>query len=438
MVLPAGLALSQFPEMGARALASGNNFTDWAKQQAQFPSLQSGTIKNVSALNDYLSPETIDQGNAFTTIGGQQGLDYGNAFTTIGQQNPYAPQQGALGQAGGSVTNVGGNWAALDAHNNEIAQAAQKFGVPANLLKSMINRESSGNWERDNRVYEGFRNDQILPFVGIFRKTAEAWGLNFDQMVGNKQAQIDGMAKILQGLAQQYGGYDKAAYVYFGGPAALNGGFKDELGMDSSTYGGKAVSDWHWLDQQAGYSGGVGGYGDGGTGSSIVSKALEFVGVPYVWGSLPTPGQDPWQTGWDCSAFVNWLDDTYGANELPAGSHFQYQDTINKGLLVQDPNQLRAGDLVFFDTGNYAGGGANLNRAGHVGMYIGNGQFVQAANPGAGTIVSNLSDYMGMYTFLGGRRMSWSGGAGSQGAGYGTASGQQPFSNRIQKYLFAA
>ncbi len=385
--------------------------------------------------NSFTAAPQAQQGFVNNFTSGGYGQDaFSNQYTV----DPFAGQQQAVSQgftnpAGGQVSQVGGQWAALDAHNAEIAQAANTYGVPANLLKSMINRESSGNWERDNRVYTGLRNQRMLPFVGIFESTAQSWGLNFDQMVGNKQAQVEGMAKILNGLASQYGGYENAAKVYFGGEQALNGGFTDEYGMDSNTYGQKAIDDWKYLDQASGYSG---GYDQGvGTrdpqGNNIVGKAMEFVGVPYIWGSLPQAGDDPWKTGWDCSAFVNWLDDKYGVNEIPAGSHYQYQDTINKGLLVSDPNQLQAGDLVFWDTGNTAGGGAELNRAGHVGMYIGDGKFIQAANAGAGTIVSNLADYNAIYPFLGGRKMSWSGG----GPGVQTQPTGGRFSNVLQKYL---
>jgi cell wall-associated NlpC family hydrolase len=361
---------------------------------------------------------------------------YVNPFGQQGGVQPGVTDPNAAFGGGGSAGSTG--IGALDAHNAEFNSAMGRFGTPANLLKAMVNRESSGNWERDgNRIATFQRHDgswaEILPFVGITKAAADAWGLDFYGMAGNKQAQIDGMAKIVSGLANKYGGFDNAIKVYFGGEAALQGDWKDENGLSSNYYYEQAKNNWQQWDQAAGYSG---GYGDGATGSSIVQKALEFVGVPYVWGSLPQAGDNPWQTGWDCSAFVNWLDDKYGANELPAGSHYQYQDTVDKGLLVSDPNQLRAGDLVFFDTGNTAGGGANLNRAGHVGMYIGNGQFVQAANPGAGTIVSSLSDYIGMYGFLGGRRMGWSGGGAGGGTGGGTA--PVPFSSIFRKYLMAA
>lgn len=411
-------------------------------------------LEPVESVNEYVSP-TAFTGASNAYVGGDVGTG-GNKYTDMFAQmsQGFGQNQQQFGQFGGdfggtfgSVSNVGGAWSALDAHNNEIARAAQQYGAPANLIKAMINRESSGNWERDNRiaiirdpntgqvtrVKPDGSPDRMLPFVGIFETTAQSWGLDWNAMVGNKQLQIEGMAKILNGLSQKYGGYENAAKVYFGGEKALQGGFRDEFGMDSNTYGSRAISDWKMLDQKAGYTG---GYGDGGVGTGVVQKALEFVGVPYVWGSLPGADADPWKTGWDCSAFVNWLDDKYGANEIPAGSHYQYQDSVDKGLIrkYSNPNEIPVGALLFWDTGNTAGGGANLNRAGHVSMYIGNGQMIHAANPGAGTIISNVADYMAMYPSLGYRPMSWS--AAGQAQFQMPQMGSTPtFGNVFQKYL---
>jgi hypothetical protein len=88
-------------------------------------------------------------------------------------------------------------------------------------------------------------------------------------------------------------------------------------------------------------------------------------------------------------------------------------------------SQLQPGDLVFFDTGNTAGGGAELNRAGHVAMYIGNGQIIHAANPSQGTIISNINDGYYNQRYIGSMHASYSravsmgaGSAPTTGAGY--------------------
>jgi cell wall-associated NlpC family hydrolase len=124
------------------------------------------------------------------------------------------------------------------------------------------------------------------------------------------------------------------------------------------------------------------------------------------------------------------MDQSYGNGQLPMGGHYQYQDAVDKGLLFTDLNQLQPGDLVFIDTGWMGGAGAELNRAGHVGIYIGNGQMIHAANPNVGTIVSPISGYG---SILGARHMGWSQG----GAGYASMSQQQPMtlSQRIQQFM---
>ena len=135
----------------------------------------------------------------------------------------------------------------------------------------------------------------------------------------------------------------------------------------------------------------------------VVKVANSFVGkVPYQWGSIPGKGEDP--TGWDCSGMTYWLDQNYGSGELPMGSHYQYQYAQETGKLFTDLSELQPGDIVFIDTGWMGGAGAELNRSGHVGIYAGNGQLINALNPDAGTVIEPLSDFD---TILGAMHGSW-------------------------------
>lgn len=110
------------------------------------------------------------------------------------------------------------------------------------------------------------------------------------------------------------------------------------------------------------------GYGDG-----IVSTAMAFVGCPYVWG-----GTSP--SGFDCSGFVQYvfMQNGYYISRL---ADTQYYD----GYVVSYDN-LQPGDLVFFEN-TYAEYGIT-----HVGIYIGGGAFVHAANSNDGVKVSYLSE----------------------------------------------
>ena len=113
--------------------------------------------------------------------------------------------------------------------------------------------------------------------------------------------------------------------------------------------------------------------GSSAKGQEVANYALQFVGYPYVWG-----GMSP-STGFDCSGFVYYIYGQFGysMNRVAA-------DQARNGVHV-DPNQLQPGDvLCFYSSGDYIG---------HVGIYIGNNQFVHAANSRTGVIVSDLSGY---------------------------------------------
>lgn len=107
-----------------------------------------------------------------------------------------------------------------------------------------------------------------------------------------------------------------------------------------------------------------------GLGDQIAEYAQSFVGYPYVYG-----GSSP--SGFDCSGFMQYV-----------YKHFGY--TINRTATAQladgtsvEYSDLRPGDIIYFGYGNVAT---------HVGMYIGNGQFVHAQNSRTGVVISSLSE----------------------------------------------
>ena len=107
------------------------------------------------------------------------------------------------------------------------------------------------------------------------------------------------------------------------------------------------------------------------TGSSIVSTAKQYLGIPYVWG-----GSTP--SGFDCSGFVQYVYAKHGFS-LPRTSKQQW----TAGTSISKAS-LQPGDLVFF---------ANTYTSGvsHLGIYIGNGQFIHASSS-KGVIISDLSN----------------------------------------------
>jgi cell wall-associated NlpC family hydrolase len=102
----------------------------------------------------------------------------------------------------------------------------------------------------------------------------------------------------------------------------------------------------------------------GTAGGIAVDWALAQVGTPYIWGG-ETPG-----VGFDCSGLVEAAYKVAGVT-LPRVAQDQYDATAKLG--PGDP--IEPGDLIFF-----GGGPSDVT---HVGIYIGNGQMVDAPHTGA-------------------------------------------------------
>ncbi|HEY8774163.1 MAG TPA: NlpC/P60 family protein [Gaiellaceae bacterium] len=111
-----------------------------------------------------------------------------------------------------------------------------------------------------------------------------------------------------------------------------------------------------------------------------VGIAMQYLGVPYVWG-----GASP--SGFDCSGFVMFVYAQMGIS-LPhlAAAQFNYGTPVSS-------DQLEPGDLVFFDG------------LGHVGIYIGGGQFIHSPHTGDVVKISSLGDSWYSATFVGARRL---------------------------------
>jgi peptidoglycan DL-endopeptidase LytE len=120
------------------------------------------------------------------------------------------------------------------------------------------------------------------------------------------------------------------------------------------------------------------------TGAGLRPIAERYLGVTYVFGGT-TP------SGLDCSGLVYLVYQELGV-QLPRTSRLQYQ--VGEVVSRED---LREGDLVFFDT---TGQGVS-----HVGIYLEDGDFINAAsNPGK-VMISNLSESYWDKRYLGARRV---------------------------------
>jgi len=95
--------------------------------------------------------------------------------------------------------------------------------------------------------------------------------------------------------------------------------------------------------------------------ADVIATAKQYLGVKYQWG-----GSTP-KTGFDCSGFVSYV---FGQNGiiLPRVSGDQY--TVGTKVAYDD---LQPGDLVFFSL-------VSSGAISHVGIYLGDGQFINASS----------------------------------------------------------
>jgi len=110
-----------------------------------------------------------------------------------------------------------------------------------------------------------------------------------------------------------------------------------------------------------------------GTRQQIVDYAATLLGCKYVYG-----GNSP--SGFDCSGYVKYVFAHFGVN-LSRTSASQYSNSVRISK-----SDLNVGDLVFFSQTR------GSSKVGHVGIYVGGGQFIHAASPGKGVRYDSLSD----------------------------------------------
>ena len=118
-----------------------------------------------------------------------------------------------------------------------------------------------------------------------------------------------------------------------------------------------------------------------------VGLAREFLGTPYVWGGESSKG-------FDCSGLLQYVWAKQGVS-IPRTTYDQF--TTGKRV---DQSQLQPGDAVFFRGSDAKVEGGRV-LPGHVGMYIGNGNIIQAPHTGATVEITPLSHMPG---YMGARR----------------------------------
>lgn len=101
----------------------------------------------------------------------------------------------------------------------------------------------------------------------------------------------------------------------------------------------------------------------------IIEKARQYIGVNYKWG-------ESGENGFDCSGYVKYVYGHFGY-KLPHSSYAQYN-----AIRRLTENKAKPGDLVFFVTRG--------ERISHVGIYLGNRNFIHAPSTGKQVRIESL------------------------------------------------
>ena len=173
-----------------------------------------------------------------------------------------------------------------------------------------------------------------------------------------------------------------------------------EAAITISTFNGLSKTVSLVISEGDGSDDGDGGIGDGGKTSPDNAKKLEYVitvamsqlGKPYVYGSGYSMDSDP--RGFDCSGLVYWCFLHIGIKLKDTAYRQGYDESLKK---ITDKNDLRRGDLVFFDTVS------DSDLSDHSAIYLGNGKFIHASSSKQRVIVSDMSEAGSYYD----RAFSW-------------------------------
>jgi len=131
----------------------------------------------------------------------------------------------------------------------------------------------------------------------------------------------------------------------------------------------------------------AGSYSEGADpGIRLAERSLLYLGAPYLWGGSTE------EEGFDCSGFVYRVFRDCG-HSAPRTTNALYVS----GAAVE-PDGLRPGDLVFFTVGS----GDDI---GHMGLYIGGGEFIHASPVAGGVTIGELSSAYCQNHYAGARRL---------------------------------
>lgn len=223
-----------------------------------------------------------------------------------------------------------------------------------------IVKEDAGNgWYKvDYKSIEGYMSSE---YVDLYP--------SMEADLGYGKVDADGSTLNLRAGAGT--GFDRVAVLNDGAVVKLLGFDNGWFHVDYNGTTGYASSDYMTTCLDPSGNRGDAVAADSALGAQIIAYAKQYLGKPYVWG-----GNGP--NCFDCSGFTKYVYSHFGYNLNRTASA-----QLKNGVSVSR-SELQAGDLVFFYNGKVS------TPVSHVGIYIGNGDFIHASSNSYTVEISSL------------------------------------------------
>lgn len=290
-----------------------------------------------SALDKLVNGNTYSNGTKFSDLqfGMTSGkIDYSSGLPTIDELKKKGTQQQAKKSAEDIVKQINDSFTEIKMPDIKIKPTG------SSSYKSPSSKSSKSKTKSDAAEVFDFIEIKLNNLTDKASKAKDKIDdlLTFGQKKNQTKKAIEATTKAITAQEKAY-----KKYMAYANKAAKTQNSKKTTSSSSSSSGGNAVYD----------------------------TATDYLGLKYVWGGASLT------KGADCSGFTQQIYKKFGVS-LPHHA----ADQAKMGTKITSKKDLQAGDLVFFGSKN------NIT---HVGIYGGDGKFIESPHTGASVRVSKLS-----------------------------------------------